>query len=66
MLARGSHNMILFNSFNKFSIKPTLIQYPLLITLLRRSLCDEEMSYDKSQKLVLNLLYFWDLSRFQF
>jgi hypothetical protein len=23
--------MILFNSFNKFSIKPTLIQYPLFI-----------------------------------
>jgi hypothetical protein len=29
MLARGSHNIIVFNSFNKFSIKLTLIQYPL-------------------------------------
>jgi hypothetical protein len=27
MLARGSHNIILFNWFNKFGI--TLIQYPL-------------------------------------
>jgi hypothetical protein len=24
--------MILFNSFNKFSIKPTLIQYPLFLS----------------------------------
>jgi hypothetical protein len=29
MLARDSHNMILFNSLNKFSFNPTLIQYPL-------------------------------------
>jgi hypothetical protein len=26
---KNLHNMILFNSFNIFSIKPTLIQYPL-------------------------------------
>jgi hypothetical protein len=29
MLARGSHNINLFNSCNKFSIELTLIQYPL-------------------------------------
>jgi hypothetical protein len=37
MLARGSHNMILLNSFNKFSIKPTLIQYPLCRELYQKS-----------------------------
>jgi hypothetical protein len=31
MLARGSHNIILFNLCNKFSIELTLIQYPLYI-----------------------------------
>jgi hypothetical protein len=31
MIARGSHNIILINSFNKFSIKLTLIQYPLSV-----------------------------------
>jgi hypothetical protein len=31
MLARGSHNIILLNSCNKFSIELTLIQYPLYI-----------------------------------
>jgi hypothetical protein len=29
MLARGSHNIILFNSFNKLSMELTLIEYPL-------------------------------------
>jgi hypothetical protein len=31
MFARGLHNMILFNLFNNFSIKPTLIQYPQIL-----------------------------------
>jgi hypothetical protein len=34
MLARGSHNIILFNSCNKFSMELTLIQYPLYITIV--------------------------------
>ena len=38
ILARGLHNLILFNSFNKFStgrsIKPTLIWYPLFIIIM--------------------------------
>jgi hypothetical protein len=32
MLARNSYNIILFNSFNKFSIKLTPIQYTRFIT----------------------------------
>jgi hypothetical protein len=30
MLARGSHNIIVFNSCNKFSIELTLILYPFM------------------------------------
>jgi hypothetical protein len=29
MIARGSHDIILFNLLNKFSIELTVIQYPL-------------------------------------
>jgi hypothetical protein len=43
MFARGSHNIILINSCNKFSIELTLIQYPLFISdriLNKRSYID--------------------------
>jgi hypothetical protein len=41
MRASGEHNMILFNSFNKFSIKPTLIQYPRVCVRV----CDNTIKY---------------------
>jgi hypothetical protein len=55
MLVRGSYNIILFNSFNKFSIKLTLIQYPLFLQLFPK----------KEEKKSVNKL-FWRKSKWLF
>jgi hypothetical protein len=44
---RGSNNIILFNSCNKFSIELTLIQYPLCLVIFPTSL-----HYYSSQRLL--------------
>jgi chromosome segregation ATPase len=49
MLARGSHNITLFNLFNKFTINLTLIQYPLFVQLCFQNLT--EKNEDNQSKL---------------